>query len=40
MFDIHVGGGLGRWEHFISGDSVSQLGTVLDLAKPGRFNLI
>lgn len=35
MFDVHVGGGSGRWEHFIAGDSVSQLGQVLDLAKPG-----
>jgi hypothetical protein len=39
MFDVHVGGAPGRWEHFIAGESINQLGTVLDLAKPGKKRL-
>lgn len=35
-FDVHVGGD-GRWEHFIAGDGISQLGHVLDLAKAGEL---
>ena len=34
IFDVHVGHG-DRWEHFIAGDGVNQLATVLDLAKSG-----
>ena len=39
LFDVHVGGEFGRWEHFIAGDAVNQLATVLDLAKAGTFIL-
>jgi hypothetical protein len=35
IYDVHVGYG-NRWEHFIAGDGVNQLGTVLDLAKSGN----
>jgi len=35
IFDIHVKGDEERWEHFIVGDPMLQLGTVLNLAKPG-----
>lgn len=34
VFDVTVGG-IGRWEHFIAGDGVNQLASVLDLAKAG-----
>ncbi|RKP21311.1 adenylyl cyclase, partial [Rozella allomycis CSF55] len=37
MFDVHVGGPPGRWEHFIAGESINQLAIVLDLAKPGQL---
>lgn len=33
-FDVHVGA-RGRWEHFIAGDAVNQLASVLDVAKAG-----
>jgi hypothetical protein len=33
-FDVMVGG-KNRWEHFIGGDAVNQLASVLDLAKAG-----
>jgi hypothetical protein len=33
--DLFVGGDYGRWEHFIAGEGVNQLSTVLDLAKAG-----
>jgi class 3 adenylate cyclase len=36
LYDVHVGGGPGRWEHLIAGDAINQLGIVLDLAKPGK----
>jgi hypothetical protein len=32
--DVIVGGG-DRWEHFITGDAMNQLASVLDLAKAG-----
>lgn len=35
IFDVVVGGHPGRWEHFIAGDGVNQLSSVLDLAKAG-----
>ncbi|KAJ3339635.1 hypothetical protein HDU93_007962 [Gonapodya sp. JEL0774] len=35
IYDVHVGGEGGRWEHFIGGEAVSQLATVLDQAPPG-----
>jgi hypothetical protein len=34
IYDVIVGGG-DRWEHFITGDAVIQLASVLDLAKAG-----
>ncbi|KAI9138494.1 nucleotide cyclase [Paraphysoderma sedebokerense] len=37
IFDVHVGGEPGRWEHFIVGDAMEQLATVLDLAKAGQL---
>jgi hypothetical protein len=37
IHEVHVGGGLGRWEFFIAGDGVNQLGSVLDLAKAGEL---
>ncbi|KAJ3035208.1 hypothetical protein HDV00_004245 [Rhizophlyctis rosea] len=38
VFDVHVGGDKGtRWEHFIAGDAVNQISTVLDIAKPGEL---
>ncbi|KAI8805688.1 nucleotide cyclase [Cladochytrium replicatum] len=37
IYDIHVGGSPGRWEHFVAGDAVSQLSQVLDLAKAGEL---
>ncbi|KAJ3049420.1 hypothetical protein HK097_009578 [Rhizophlyctis rosea] len=38
VFDVHVGGEKGsRWEHFVAGDAVNQISTVLDLAKPGEL---
>lgn len=36
VFDVCVGGN-GRWEHFIAGDAVNQLASVLDLAKAGTY---
>jgi hypothetical protein len=38
IFDVHVGEG-DRWEHFIAGDGINQLSTVLDLAKAGIHHL-
>jgi class 3 adenylate cyclase len=35
IFDVHVGGTRGRWEHFIAGDAVQQISMTLDLARPG-----
>ena len=35
IHDVHVGGEMGRWEHFIAGDALKQLSQVLDLAKAG-----
>jgi hypothetical protein len=35
IYEVHVGGNPGRWEFFIAGDGVNQLGSVLDLAKAG-----
>lgn len=41
VFDVHVGGDKGsRWEHFVAGDAVNQISTVLDLAKPGKGHLL
>jgi hypothetical protein len=40
IYENHVGGPPGRWEFFISGDGVNQLGTVLDLAKAGNTIII
>ncbi|KAJ3417194.1 hypothetical protein HDV05_006400 [Chytridiales sp. JEL 0842] len=37
VYDVHVGGDSGRWEHFIAGDAIRQLSTVLDLAKAGEL---
>ncbi|RKO89320.1 nucleotide cyclase, partial [Blyttiomyces helicus] len=37
VYDVHVGGFPGRWEHFIAGDAVNQLSHVLDLAKAGEL---
>ena len=37
IYEVHVGGPPGRWEFFISGDGVNQLGSVLDLAKAGMY---
>ncbi|KAJ3190642.1 hypothetical protein HK101_008516 [Irineochytrium annulatum] len=37
IFDVHLGGEHGRWEHFITGDAVKQLSFVLDLAKAGEL---
>ncbi|TPX51263.1 hypothetical protein SeLEV6574_g00388 [Synchytrium endobioticum] len=37
VYDVCVGGPPGRWEHFIAGDAVTQLATVLDAAKPGQL---
>ncbi|KXS22366.1 adenylyl cyclase [Gonapodya prolifera JEL478] len=39
IFDVHVGGDPGRWEHLIGGDAVSQLANVLDQAPPGESRL-
>ena len=36
IHDVHVGLA-DRWEHFIAGEGVNQLATVLDLAKSGTF---
>ncbi|KAJ3226149.1 hypothetical protein HK099_005502 [Clydaea vesicula] len=38
VFDVAVGG-VDRWEHFIGGDAVNQLASVLDLAKAGELAL-
>ncbi len=35
IHDVHVGAA-DRWEHFIAGEGVNQLATVLDLAKSGK----
>ncbi len=35
VYDVLVGG-IDRWEHFIAGDAVNQLASVLDLAKAGK----
>ena len=37
IYEINAGGDPGRWEFFICGDGVNQLGSVLDLAKAGIF---
>ncbi|ORX79562.1 hypothetical protein BCR32DRAFT_294366 [Anaeromyces robustus] len=37
MFNVHVGGYPGRWEHFISGSAVNQVTKILDLAKAGQI---
>ncbi|KAJ3332066.1 Adenylate cyclase type 10 [Blyttiomyces sp. JEL0837] len=37
LYDVHVGGESGRWEHFIAGDAIRQLSHVLDLAKAGEL---
>ncbi|KAJ3099092.1 hypothetical protein HDU97_003471 [Phlyctochytrium planicorne] len=37
IFDVHVGGEPGRWEHFVTGDAIKQLSYVLDLAKAGEL---
>jgi class 3 adenylate cyclase len=37
IYDVHIGGESGRWEHFITGDAIRQLSTVLDLAKAGWY---
>ncbi|KAI9354579.1 nucleotide cyclase [Zopfochytrium polystomum] len=37
IYDVHVGGSPGRWEHFIAGDALRQLSQVLDLAKAGEL---
>jgi len=39
IFDVHVGGESGRWEHFIAGEAVNQLAQVLDLAKAGKLHV-
>ena len=39
VFDVQVGG-IDRWEHFIAGDAVNQLASVLDLAKAGNYSEI
>jgi hypothetical protein len=36
IYDVHVGGEPGRWEHFVVGDAMEQLALVLDMAKPGQ----
>jgi len=38
IYDIHVGG-KDRWEHFIGGDAMDQISTVLDLANAGELAL-
>lgn len=38
-FDVMVGG-KNRWEHFIGGDAVNQLASVLDLAKAGISSMV
>ncbi|KAJ3226148.1 hypothetical protein HK099_005501 [Clydaea vesicula] len=38
VYDVAVGG-IDRWEHFIAGDAVNQLASVLDLAKAGELAL-
>ena len=38
VYDVVVGGDPGRWEHFIAGEGVNQLSTVLDLAKAGTLS--
>jgi len=35
IYDIHVGAN-DRWEHFIGGDAMDQISTVLDLAEAGK----
>ncbi|KAI8850317.1 hypothetical protein BC829DRAFT_488861 [Chytridium lagenaria] len=37
IYDVHVGGDPGRWEHFVTGDAIKQLSYVLDLAKAGEL---
>ncbi|KAJ3216323.1 hypothetical protein HDU67_009674 [Dinochytrium kinnereticum] len=37
IYDVHVGGEPGRWEHFVTGDAIKQLSHVLDLAKAGEL---
>ncbi|KAI9223332.1 hypothetical protein BC828DRAFT_268396 [Blastocladiella britannica] len=39
IYDVHVGGDPGRWEHFVVGDAMEQLAQVLDLASPGQVAL-
>jgi class 3 adenylate cyclase len=36
IFNVHVGGYPGRWEHFISGNAVNQVTKILDIAKAGQ----
>ncbi|KAL7753070.1 hypothetical protein RI367_001522 [Sorochytrium milnesiophthora] len=37
IYDIHVGGAPGRWEHLVVGDAMEQIAQVLDLAKPDEM---
>ncbi|ORX57168.1 adenylyl cyclase [Piromyces finnis] len=37
IFNVHVGGYPGRWEHFISGGAVNQVASILDFAKAGQL---
>ena len=39
IFDVHVGGAPGRWEHVCIGDAIEQISQVLDLAKAGQLAL-
>ena len=39
IFDVHVGGYPGRWEHVCIGDAIEQISQVLDLAKAGQLAL-
>jgi len=39
IYDIHVKGDEERWEHFVVGDPMTQLGVVLNLAKPEQLAL-
>eukprot|EP00834_Sanchytrium_tribonematis_P001964 NODE_53_length_30760_cov_1.203712.p5 type:complete len:641 gc:universal NODE_53_length_30760_cov_1.203712:23590-21668(-) len=39
IFDVHVGGSPGRWEHVCIGDAIEQISQVLDLAKAGQLAL-
>lgn len=39
MYDVHVFGNSERWEHFMAGDAVNQLQTVLDRAQPSQLGV-